>query len=363
MKRSILLLALLPLMGPMGCQKETSPSGTESPLSIHEKPVKIHTSLADSQNATKALVQGTEIPENFSYGIFVCTEDGANKQDAHKANSWNLKSTYARNLEGALTWSFQYVDNFKDGTLSANTYDHITITSRDDHKTADLYAYAPHIKGTFNPTAVPVSIAYSVANQTDLMYAAENISRANTGLNPEGDEPLNANFTFKHALSLLAFNFHVKYYETEQNYRTRYELQRIRIRKNNPNATLFSSGTFDITTGQFNEDECTSTETIEISPYDNGEYPGILSDRTIYIAMIPTQFENEDLVIEFQMNNQTVRPFVLKKEYLKHGDSDDYGFLSGFKYTFNFTLDNYLYLTGFAVDKWDNNITYFNQEI
>ena len=66
----------------------------------------------------------------------------------------------------------------------------------------------------------------------------------------------------------------------------------------------------------------------------------------------PTVVEDDELVIEFYMNDkpQIVRPFLLKKEYLKHGDNSQYGFQSGYTYTFNFTMDNYLYLNGIAID-------------
>lgn len=360
MKRSILLLALLPLLGAAGCQKETSNSWSESQWSIHEMPVNIHAYLADSFGATKAIVQGTDIPDKFSYGLFVC--ENGETDIAHKKNSWNLKSSYAAGLEGeAGTWSFQYVENYNSGVLSANAYDHITITAKEKEQrniTADLYAYAPHIQGTFNPTAIPVSIASNIEDQADLMYAIENTDPdQNKNLDPlSGDGDLEANFTFKHALALLAFEFKIKNYGT---YSNSYYLQAIRIDKasSQTSAELYGSATFNAIDGSFNAKEDDKKDNLEINFNQKFSHTSQESDLTAYVALVPTQIEDDELIVNFIFNSapngMEVKPFVLKKNYVKHNDGDTYGFQGGYKYTFRLTLDNYLFLDGFTVGTWE----------
>ena len=364
-------------MGAVGCQKETSNFGIETIRSTHEIPVNIHASLADSQGPTKAIVRGTDIPDHFSYGLFVCAEGKTN--EAHKKNSWNLKSSYTEGLESeAGSWSFQYVDNFDSGALSANTYDHITITSRDDNATADLYAYAPHIEGKINPKAIPFEIAPEIRNQVDLMYAEENDDpTANKGLDPlrTDVDALEANFTFKHALALLAFEFEIKNHSNQ--YSTNYRLQSITIQKKDPQANttaqIYQSGTFNAITGNINYDDCNKVDKLVVSQIV-GSDPALIipngtsdPDYTAYVALVPTQIEDNELEVTIVLNKQnkmTVKPFVLKKQFVKHlVGEEEYGFQGGYIYTFRFTMDNYLYLTDFNIKQWDDTITHISSII
>ena len=86
---------------------------------------------------------------------------------------------------------------------------------------------------------------------------------------------------------------------------------------------------------------------MNIIAHDNDE-----PDLTLQMAMIPTPIEDDELQFIVTFNNRTVRPFVLKKEYLTHEDGETVGFEGGYKYTFRFTLDNYLTLTDFTRSDW-----------
>lgn len=349
MKPLIQILPLLLLCLSVGCQKEISEEGeaTRDGGTI----VQINAALAGRTNATKAIIGDTEFPDKSTYGIFVCKNGGYEK---HKLNSWNLAAVYNVNQE-TLTgkWSYYYVADQRKGGLSDYGYDFITITARQDHSAADLYAYAPHITEAFEngPEAIPFTIAERLADQADLMYAVENADPdQNKGLDPEGDDPLVANFTFQHAMSQLVFTFKLK------NNNTLYQLNKIVVKKAKENTTakLLREGTFNAIDGTFAGEDVDSlfvsykgawsVAPINIDSKDNAAIARML--------IPPTVVEDDELVIEFYMNDkpQIVRPFLLKKEYLKHGDNSQYGFQSGYTYTFNFTMDNYLYLNGIAID-------------
>ena len=286
----------------------------------------------------------------------------AGKAKKRIQNSWNLKATYAAGEGGSAgTWSYQYVNNFTTGSLTPIPYENITITDRSDHKTADIYAYAPYIQGAYrsNPEAIPFTIADDISNQVDLMYAAQNATDDNKDLNPCSTDgiPLEANFTFNHALALLAFEFELL------NNNTNYRLQRIEVRKKNAvTAHLYKSGSFNAVTGRFN-DGGNDVQSLSIKqPGDVFYQKTDGTDWVAYVALVPTSItEDDELEITFFMNDSAshamaLKPFVLKKAYVRHGDSDVYGFKGGYKYTFKFTLDNYLYLEGFSVQEWDEEI-------
>ena len=364
MKHIAQLLLLLPLLWAVGCQKESSRQEREMTGTKGEAPVQIHASLATSTPATKSIIRGTDIPDQFSYGLFVCTE--GNTDEAHKMNSWNLKSSYAAGLEGeAGTWSFQYIDDYGSGELSANTYDYITITSKEDENgnsiKADLYAYAPYIKGTFSPTAIPFSIAKNNYNQIDLMYAEENdLPAINKGLDPLANvEKLEANFTFKHALALLVFEFEIKNHNNA--FSTKYLLNNITIKKinpeNNTEAHLYKSGYFNAITPTFYN--CSEVDALSVSiTNDLGDNFAIIPveggpDATAYVALVPTKVEDDELEIVITLNSHPTKPFVIKKENLRH-NGGEFGFQGGYKYTFSFTMDNYLYLDDFSISEWDD---------
>lgn len=363
MKRLIELTLLLPLLWAAGCQKETSTPGDKTSGEVGEATVKIHASLASPNNSTKAVILEDNIPDGFSYGLFVCTN---NTQDQkHKLNSWNLKATYkAGSDETDGKWTYQYIDNLNLGTLTTSSYENITITDREDHKPADLYAYAPYISGAFStdPTRIPFTIENNIINQADLMYAEENSDpQKNKGLDPLSEDELEADFTFKHALTLLAFEFRIKNHVSNTN-TSNYILRSISVKNTKKGtegckAKLYNQGLYNAVENKFSFTVNNEVETIEvnqsellISHKDNGP------DLTAYMLLVPTDVNDDELEFTFKLsaeNSVPLPPFVLKKEYLKHSDDETtYGFKGGYKYTFKFTLDDFLYLNGTIIDEW-----------
>lgn len=366
MKRKTQLFLLLSLLWAAGCQKEASHQSNEGSREEREAMVQIHASLSKPTNATKAIIKGATIPDNFSYGIFVCMSNDETYKKKHKDNSWNLKASYKANEEEEGTWSYQYV-NPADGSLNENSYNNITITAREGHEHADLYAYAPYTAYTADdykqsgPTAIPFSIANNNKDQLDLMYAVENTSPTeNKDLDPESEtEFLEANFTFKHALALLVFEFEIKNHNNA--FSTKYLLNNITIKKinpeNNTEAHLYKSGYFNAITPTFYN--CSEVDALSVSiTNDLGDNFAIIPveggpDATAYVALVPTKVEDDELEIVITLNSHKTKPFVIKKEYLRH-DGGEFGFQGGYKYTFSFTMDNYLYLDDFSISEWDD---------
>ena len=66
---------------------------------------------------------------------------------------------------------------------------------------------------------------------------------------------------------------------------------------------------------------------------------------------------DDELSFIFELaGGESFLPFVLKKDFVEHeAGSGIYGFQAGYTYTFNFTLDNYVYFDGFSVNEdWES---------
>lgn len=341
----------------VACTKETDRSRNDTA-------VRIQASISSREASTKAPVIGSAFPNNGSYGIFVCKN--GTTTTAHKFNSWNIRASYTES-DG---WNYYYVSNLSSGAVASTGYDHITLTARDDAATADLYAYSPYVQSAYSagPTAIPYSIAENIDNLTDLMYAQENMTPDNTDLDPLSVSDLSATFTFKHAYSLLAFRFKLGHDSYTGGYGTgtTYNLTKITVTLDDPDsdgsttAKLYTSGTFNALTGSFNAGG-TEVSSLSVTYPTFGDWKRTINSAstyaTAYMVLVPTDVADDELVFTFTVNGQVLQPFKLQRLQLLHNDSSTYGFRPGFKYTFNFTLDNYLFFDGFTVsDVWDDAI-------
>ena len=330
------LYLILPLLVLSACSKPAGEARRGSVVEI--------TTAMEGASATK----GPLVDYDQSYGIFACVhEDVPTAFEPFKASTYNV---YARN------GSFNYVSDPVDGALDANASGRFVLTSRgDENESADLYAYAPWTKDAYlnGPTRIPFTAG------ADVMYAVQNLAdyvpgpapdKKNTGLNPALDTPpLKATFYFRHAMARLVFKFTLK------NEPTLYDLRRITVRDNNPaggTAALYASGTFNAVTGTFNPDlvETTANEKVITDPYS--DIASATTPMTVSMLIVPTPVSVDDeLSFTFTLaGGESFLPFVLKKEHVRHAD-DTYGFRAGYTYTFNFTLDNYVYFNGFTIDE------------
>ena len=365
MKKTVFFIITLALLLP-ACNREAMPGPGEAV-------VHINVSLIEDDVATKFPITGSSfsayspVDHSGTYGIFVCLN--GTTDTAHKLNSWNIMARYATE-DNCL---FYYVASLSSGEVASTGYNHITLTKRDlDNKSADLYAYAPYTLSAYanGPTAIPYSITNNIATQTDLMYAVENITSDNTDLSPTSNEPLTATFTFKHAFSLLNFRFKLG------NNGSTCSLSDVTVRVIDPDsdgettAKLYRSGTFNAITGTFNNDGLSPPSPLSVLLTDSGSSTPIPINSTSYDAsanlmLVPTNVEDDELGFTFTVNGQTLQPFSLKASHLTRYEEDNTtpvdgteGKLEGgYRYTFYFTLDNYLYLDGFTVGEWTTPLT------
>lgn len=372
MKKTLFCIIILSILL-TGCHKKSVSGSSEAEIYIN-------TSITDIETGTKAPIMGTSFPiygTSFEdqqvsghYGIFVCLN--GTTDTAHKSNSWNI---LARHTQTPGTsdhyWLYYYVSNLSDGNVASTGYDHITLTARDDEEeTADLYAYAPYIQSAYNsgPAAIPYSLESRISRQGDLMYAIENTTTDNTNLDPNSESPLSATFTFKHAFSLLAFSFKLRNDASTGAFHTgtNYKLSNITVTLSDPEnstAKLYQRGTFNALTGSFNNDgvPVPSLSVNQVYRDQNLDIISASSPATAYLMLVPTDVADDELVFTFTISGQTLQPFYLKASHLTRYTDDTHTtpvpgtegkLVGGYKYTFNFTLDNYLYFDGFSVGEW-----------
>ena len=351
--RHALLVALLLLCG---CVKgPAEKAGSEAVIHIKA-------SVATMTEVTKGPKwgEGWDVTDD-PYGIFVCNHNEYVQRGEyvpHKANSWNIKAAL-EDFDNP-TWHYYYIGSLYDGSLSSSPADNLTITEQEHESTADLYAYSPYTKAAYasGPTAIPFSVLPDTYGSThDLMYAVENLTNSNSNLDPTSGDELDASFHFRHAYSLLRFTFKLV------NGISRYSLGGVTVRVNDPDedgtttAKIYTSGTFNAISGEFNDD------LVEVPSrwvaMSEQIYSTIREDtpEAGYMMLVPTQVEDDELSFSFRISGQTLPPFYLKKEQVRHGLTSTYGFLPGYMYTFNFTLDNYVYLDGIDISTgWTTNV-------
>lgn len=343
------LSILLLLLACLACSKGTLPRRDDAVVIVT-------TNIAQQGVATKYPVMGTSFGNNQDYGIFVCQHGSTS--EAHKSNSKNLKAKYNSDTPA---WEYYYVSDLSNGSISSTIYDNLTLSSRADDATADLYAYAPYNQSVYSSglSAIP----YKISEQKDLMYAQENLTNANSNLDPESVSPLSATFTFKHAFALLEFRIRIlnqtpgaDYYAT-----TDPNLNRITLTVNpeivSNTARLYTEGTLNALTGtitgvteessiSFSGDVLSSTHYTMLST----------SARSFYLMLVPFEIEEDNqLFFTFRVGGQDLQPYYLQKNDVKH-DDDTYGFQVGYKYIFNFSIDNYVRFDGFEIGVWEADI-------
>ena len=318
-------------------------------------------------------------------GLFICD---------HSTSSPNPYNEYAEHYNnicasGSKTsWRYNYY-NYDD-------FPTLYIIPRDedkDHYTdinCDIFAYIPYQEGVTTPEEVP----FSIPGQTDIMYAEENADPGiNKNIDPAAaiytdpsdsgysDGKIHASLTFHHALSLLEFDIKLKnntynhpwgHYGDEYTSNTiKHELHSVTIDKMRAGAKLYASGKMNaidgtlyglvdansVTAGKLGHNNYYYD--IAVPPYETAK---------AYMVIVPTQagdpaYVDDDYRFTFNFSNQTFPiTFSLKKAHLKHSD-DTYGFKTGYKYTFKFTIDNYIHLDDIQIGEWSPADTPFQKEI
>jgi len=318
--------------------------------------VEIHASLEET--VSKSPILGSSLPSwgrdekrpEGTFGIFCCVhEDVPTLYQPHKNTNYN-----ARGYKSGSILRYHYVSMMGTGGALDNEYSQKFILSqRTDNKTADLYAYAPWRRDAW--TSGPTAIPFRTVDQLDWMYAEEN-GTANRDMNPM-DANLRADFSFRHAMALLRFEFRLL------NVPTSYVIYLESITRSS-GAPLYESGTFNAITGTL--DNLVDTDQLDLHlllPVER------TTPSTMNLMLVPEVFSDTDsLTFHFVANpvsgnnlstGQVLVPFVLTKSLLEHsGGTGTYGLKPGYSYTYRFTLDNYVFFDGFTVDtEWKTPAT------
>lgn len=336
------------------------------------------------------------MPNDATFGLFICQHhdgsytDGSNVYDEYSFNYKNIKAVRTSNV-----WYYTYFgyENLKELYLRGVDDDYDGVTDFN----ADIFAYAPYVENMDTPEAIP----FSISGADDVMYASQNSDSAvNKDIDPAtagtGTAPnprvLDVPLTFCHALSLLEFNITLKNshtnhsiaidpYTGEQitmpvNYSKGYTIDYIKIERSAiAQHPLYVSGTMNaMTEGTLSN--LVAAESVTVSGASLGRHRttstlAVSANSAVtpkaYVLQVPSQdgeeYNDGDYVISFKFGGQNfpVR-FLLLKDHIKHSDGT-YGFKSGFKYTFNLVIDNYIHFEGLNVGLWTDADAPIQKEI
>lgn len=325
---------------------------TEFYADVMQEGVRLNISESILSVETKAPILSGEsggeaqFPKNASYGLFICDHvaEGPNSYIEHAPNYNNIK---ANNSKDASKWMFSYNDDKLEFPVI------FLIGKKDDADRsvcADIFAYAPYDKGVTSPEC----IEFEISTQTDVMYAIQNCAPSvNKNINPIGSaSEVDVPLTFAHALTLLEFNVELKndkYNHPEGNGDVNgYSIDKITIAKNSTaEVPLYSGGTLNAVNGTLTPKDDVESMTVKCKCDANK------NKIKTYLLLVPTQPDDDEYIFSFHLNDVVLNSvFHLKKEHLRHGDSAEYGFKAGYKYTFNFVIDNYIHFTGVEFGKW-----------
>jgi len=337
------------------CTK-TGPAGFEPAEAV----VHISASIDDAVVLTKA---STPFEDGTNYGIFACVS-GSDEYEMFKPSLFNVRANKrAVNGTGGYNypngWSYNYIYTGTaqtpgtpetDERHGANTF---VLSQRKDDKTADLYAYAPWVQEAYlsGPRAIP----FELSRQRDLMYARQNTTNDNAGLDPQSG-PLAASFTFEHAFAKVIIRFRLR------NPDSRYYVSLASITRSDdaaPTVELWTAGDFDAVTGTFVDNaNKRTTSSLPVGGTATVFSTGFNVHGTLSYFLVPTEITKDgELTFNFTSGGVALQPFVLKKEYVMHDDGVTCGFQSGYTYTFDFMLDNYLFFNGFNVSTtWEDDV-------
>ncbi len=289
----------------------------------------------------------TSFPVGGTFGLFICehTDKDSNPYVEHAPLYNNIRARYSDQK----IWKYNYIgyDSFPSIFI---------VEKKDDSDNpifADVFAYSPYDLNITNPEHIP----FKISNQLDMMFAIENGDpQKNKGINPaapgtEVDIPL----TFAHVLSLVEFHFTVKndrYNHPDGDDDTNgYVLNSITVSKNkdkNPeDIHLYSSGEMNAIDGSLSSLNEADSFTIN--------YTGTKEQRriTAYMLLIPAEPNDDDYVFSFKFSSVSLlSDFYLKREHLRHGNSEEYGLKPGYRYRFYFEIDNYIHFTGVEFGEW-----------
>lgn len=328
---------------------------SENDGSIRQKGVYLNIQSTVKTDETKAAITGTQLPDGSTFGLFICEHHDSSEPNpyiAHSPQYNNIKATLSNGK-----WMYSYAGYTAFPTIFVLE----KLDENDNPVNADVFAYAPYHLEVTTPESVP----FDITEQNDYMYALENNDpSANKNINPaaSGTE-VTVPLTFAHAFALLEFKVLIK--NDTYNHPTTgggaqwHDISGIKVRKNSSidpeDIQLYRKGTMNAMTGAISiPDEYGDVSELSFKPHTAKSHT---SDGkrliTATFLMVPAEPDDDEYIFDFFFDGIDISSeFTLKKEHLKHGTSDEYGFKAGYKYTFNFELDNYMHFCDVQFGEW-----------
>lgn len=367
MKRNIIIGMMSATLVVLGCTRE--------PLSLEVGPGPVSSAetvelnVSTNVSGVESVTKSTSLMQSGIIGIFVCDhhEGSGNPYTPHANGMDNIKATLTTR-GSTQSWMFKFSN-------MTSEFPTLVLTAKKDAAEnpilADIFAYYPYADTVRTPAAVPFKAGIDSTQLSfgtnfrpelyrDLMYAEENASSTvNKSIDPQAKDPetgekletVDVPFTFRHALARIRFNVTVnnsQYNHPDGDKATSFTLNSVILRKKSGH--LYGSGVMDAITGELSDLVEVSKLSVAYNTKTNSTMP--------YANIVPTQpgedYVDGDYEFRFVIDGVEIgTPFVLLREHLRHGDSDVYGFLAGYEYTFNFVYDNFVRFTGVEIGEWE----------
>ena len=323
--------------------------------SIRQKGVYLNIQSTIKTDETKAAISGTQLPNGATFGLFICDHHASSEPNPYREHSPQYNNIQAQRSN--LKWMYSYAGYKSFPTIFVLE----KLNENDDPIKADIFAYAPFLQDITNPEAIP----FDINQQKDLMYAVENNDHAaNKNIDPAASgTQIDIPLTFAHAFALLEFKILLKneqYNHPDGNGdAVRSQLTNIKVRKNSSkNADeihLYSTGIMNAIDGSLSSLQEASY--LDFSKgsigIDNKDSSGGRKMIAARMLLVPAEPDDDEYIFSFTFDKATFNTeFFLKKEHLRHGTTDLFGLKAGYKYTFNFELDNYLRFKDVSFGEW-----------
>ena len=297
---------------------------------------------------TKAVYDSTDFKKGETFGLFIYRHDTYTAY--HNASDIDIKAMKDNT----------YTDGWKYAFGASSNYTPVLYLGASD-TSADIYAYAPWMTTTVSSTYSYISsitginyMVYGTNNshypddQLDLMWAIQNAFSTNKNITADNEDKT-VTLNFRHALSRIYIN--VKLAQAPVNGNTPVTLTRIDIQGKDAQSKLYGKGVFNAATGEFTD--YTRASSLYFVPQKDitlsaSEYKGMS------FLLIPAELEDDEFEIALWFNSVRCRvTYKIKASDVLHSDDETKGLQPGYKYTFNFLLDNYIHFAGVTIeDGW-----------
>lgn len=350
----ISFIFLFPLLA-CSCGSKSEEPGASDPAGS----LRIRTTI---EPKSRALLEGTHFSIGNTCGLFIVNH---NSQTSYASSRNNILAKLKNKPDGVTGATWQYCNS--EGNDPHNL---IYLLPDDPTKTADVYAYAPHIPEAKSIKSIPISLLNKnntskiPAEFMDLMWATENQATSdnseggNTAFSHTGQNRT-ATLTFRHALARIVFV--IKMAEGHKSIK----LSQIAAYPSEGGPSLFYNGNFNAVNGSISGEK----EVSRSFPYKVVYGNELTSEATaVYFPLFPVDLgkmgsdvENAPVYcFDFYFNGAKTYTLHTTRGMFRHKLTDNSdGIRAGMTYKFELTLDASLHLGNITItedwktENWD----------